>query len=79
MRTARLLSYGGGSFLTDPPTLDRDPSHPDRDPPGHVTCACWDRDPPPPVNRITDACENITFPQNNKEMCLVLYTEMTDW
>ena len=29
----------------------------------HVTCgACWDRD-HPPVNRITDRCKNITFPQ----------------
>ena len=45
---------------------------PDRDPPrqrplgqrtpSHVTYgACWDRD--PPVNRITDACKNITLPQ----------------
>ena len=28
----------------------------------HVTCdACWDT--PPSVNRITDRCKNITFPQ----------------
>ena len=29
-----------------------------------TTCnACWDTTTPPPVNRITDACENITLPQ----------------
>ena len=30
-----------------------------------TTCnACWDSTPhPPPVNRITDTCKNITFPQ----------------
>ena len=34
------------------------------DPPGHVTCGgIWDRDIPPPVNRFTDTCKKITFPQ----------------
>ena len=29
-----------------------------------TTCkACWDTTTPPPVNRITDTCKNITFPQ----------------
>ena len=29
------------------------------------TCCktCWDTTPPPPVNRITDTCKNITLPQ----------------
>ena len=31
---------------------------------GHVTCkASWDTHPPPPVNRISHTCKNITFPQ----------------
>ena len=31
------------------------------------TCckACWDTSPPPPVNRMTDRCKNITFPQTS--------------
>ena len=39
----------------------------DADPPGHVTCdACWEANHPPfPVNRIIDACENITLPQTS--------------
>ena len=33
-------------------------------PPLETWCkACWDTTTPPPVNRITDACENITLPQ----------------
>ena len=31
---------------------------------GHVTCdACWDTHTPPPVDRMTNVCKNITFPQ----------------
>ena len=52
----------------DADTLDADPPggrHPlDADPPGCVTCdACWEANPHPPVDRMTDACENITLPQ----------------
>ena len=33
---------------------------------GHVTCdACWEAKPLPPVDRITDTCENITLPQTS--------------
>ena len=60
MRSARSLPYGGISLTETPP---------DRDPPGQRLPL--DRSPPPPnrpdrdppVNRITDRCKNITFPQ----------------
>ena len=38
---------------------------PGQRPPCHVTCdACWDRD-PPPVNRMTHRCKNITLSQTS--------------
>ena len=47
----------------DPP-LDADPLWM-QTPPGHVTCdACWEAT-PPHVDRMTDACENITLPQTS--------------
>ena len=40
-----------------------------RPPPGYVTClVCWEANQPtfpPPVDRMTDACENITLPQTS--------------
>ena len=49
-----------------PSTLDADP--PGGRPPGHVTCdACLEATPPhpPTIDRVTDACENITLPQTS--------------
>ena len=55
MRTACFPSSGGGCLPT-PPRWDF-PA------PGHVTCdACWEANPPPPVNKMTDGCKNITLP-----------------
>ena len=32
----------------------------------HVTCdACWEANPPPHVNKITDTCKSITLPQTS--------------
>ena len=66
MRTTRLLtisrSIRWGSVWMQTP-LDADPTL-DADPPGHVICdACLEAN-PPPVNRMTDACENITLSVN---------------
>ena len=65
MRTARSLMYRGVSLDRDPPAGQRPPPL-DRDTPlldRHPT----DRNLPwtetPAVNRITDKCKNITFPQ----------------
>ena len=71
-------------ILDADPLLYADPPHAvsldadlflDADPPGHVTCdARWKAN--PPVDRMTDACENITLPQssfadgNNDGYCL---------
>ena len=56
MRTAHFPSSGEGGLPTPP---DADPP-----PPGHVTCdACREANTPSPVDRMTDACENITLPQ----------------
>ena len=68
MHTTRSLPYMG---LPDRDRLDRDPPL-DRDPQWTETLPPLDRDHPrqrplwiedPPVNRITDRCKNITFPQ----------------
>ena len=62
MRTARLLSLDADSLPPWRQTLL------DAYPPGHVTCdACWEANtlPPPPVDRMTDACKNITLPQTS--------------
>ena len=49
---------------TDPTWIQTTPSL-DANPPGHVTCdACWEVNPLPPVNRMTDRCKNITLPKN---------------
>ena len=43
--------------------------------PCHVTCdVCWDRDPHPPLNRMTHRCKNITLPQTSLQaVIMVLY------
>ena len=48
-----------------PPTLDADP--PGGRPPGRMTCdACLEAtSPPPTMDRMTGACENITLPQTS--------------
>ena len=61
------LSVGrpGGGLPNPPgcrPNFRQNP--PDADPPGPVTCeACWEAN--TLVNRMTDACENITLPQTS--------------
>ena len=57
----------------DPPLPDADPLRLDADPPptpwmqttpSDVTCdICWEASPSSPMNRIIDACKNITLPQ----------------
>ena len=62
MRTARLLtvshSIQWGGDMPNPP--DADPLPPEVDPPG---CRCPSH--PPPMDRMTDTCENITLPQTS--------------
>ena len=38
---------------------------------------CWGCTPPPPVNRITDRCENITFPKLHLRMVTSRYAIFT--
>ena len=60
MRTARLLTVShvpGGGGLSNHPWMQTLLNH--------VTCdASWKANllPPPPVDRMTDACENMTLP-----------------
>ena len=64
MRTARSSSRPGGLHQA-PPHLGADPPGTDT-PPGGRTTRRTDAPPeqtPPPVNGITDACENTTLPQ----------------
>ena len=58
MRTARSSSRPGGLHQAPPGPDPPGPGTPPgtRHPPGSGP-------PPPPVNRITDTCKNITFPQ----------------
>ena len=75
MRTARSLPYGEVSLTEIPRDRDRWTETPltetpmERDPPGQRrpwSCYLWcilRQRHPPPVNRITDPCENLTLPQ----------------
>ena len=70
MRTARSSGRPGGGG--SPPDTPREQTPQEQTPPGADTPpgsrhppeqTPREQTPPPPVNRITDACENMTLPQ----------------
>ena len=62
MRTARSSSRPGGVHQAFTPEAG--------------TLPVTRQPPPPPVNRITDTCENITFPQLRNHKCEVQVSSM---
>ena len=66
MRTARSSSRRGGLHQA-PPTPPQDQTTP---PPREQA-------PLPPVNRITDTCKNITFPQLRLRAVIIIYNANT--
>ena len=62
MRTARSSSRPGGVSTMHPPGSGT-PTPPDQAPPRDQAPPYPGIRHPPPVDRITDACENITLPQ----------------
>ena len=76
MHTTRSLLYRGISLTVNPPgqrppgqrpPLDRDP--PGQSPPRQRPPLARD----PPVNRITDMCKNITFPQLRLRVVIMIF------
>ena len=64
------LPGGPHQEADSPQEVDSAPK--EADPPGHVTSdVCWE-EVDPPVNRMTRACENITFPQLRLRAIIIL-------